>query len=361
MRILCVGDLHIGASLGGVSRFDEHRRVLEYCQELDEQVDLTVNLGDVFHMPKPHPVSLGLFAKYLSDYDYILVGNHDRPSRGQWHAFRAYGDAGHSKIVDVPFVKFGDPTLIFLPYVTDWQAKEAGYPSAQDWLDDFCRKCVKEAPKKILAFAHLEVLGAEVGQVRAWREVGTRVPDVLMESRKVSKVYVGHIHSHQHINKATIVGSSIRVDYSEADQLKVAAIYDTESGEELIPLPVADLSVLELDLNDDWDGKFVAKDYAIQIVGKWVKVRINVTEVAASHLNPAKLALSLLEAGAVHVFNPEVRVSKTAEKRSERHDRSLPVSESLRLFAEETGVRDPEGKVEFALGLAKEADGENDA
>lgn len=361
MRVLCVGDLHIGASLGGVSRIDEHRRVLDYCQDLDDQVDLTVNLGDVFHSPKSHPVSLGLFAKYLSGYDYVLVGNHDRPSRGHWHAFRAYGDPGHSKIVDVPFAKFGEPTLLFLPYVTDFMAKEAGYPSAQDWLDDFCRKCVKEAPKKILAFAHLEVLGAEVGQVKSWREVGTRVPDVLMESRKVSKVYIGHIHNHQEVEKATIVGSSIRVDYSEADQLKVAAIYDTEGGEELVPLPAAELSVLELDLNDDWDGKFDPKKYAIDIVGKWVKVRINATEAAAARLDQSKLAQLVLEAGAHHVFNPEIRVSKKVERRVEGHDWSLPISESLRLFAEETGVRDPEAKVEFAVGLAKEADGESDA
>lgn len=49
MRVLSVGDMHIGASLGGVSRYDEHRCVLEYCAELDNQIDLTVNLGDVFH------------------------------------------------------------------------------------------------------------------------------------------------------------------------------------------------------------------------------------------------------------------------------------------------------------------------
>lgn len=122
--------------------------------------------------------------------------------------------------------------------------------------------------------------------------------------------------------------------------------------EEFLPLPVDRPLELVWDLDADWDGTLALPD----VTGARVKCVLRVVEERAALADPAALRRRVLEAGAVFCKTPEVVVLRRRELRDERHAVDLPLEESLRLFAAETLVPDPEAKVAFAAALAREAD-----
>ena len=89
MRILHTADWHVGATLRGRSRADEHREVLAEIVAIAEErdVDLAIVAGDLFHHPAPGPESEQIVYEALlklarDDRQVVLVaGNHDNPAR----------------------------------------------------------------------------------------------------------------------------------------------------------------------------------------------------------------------------------------------------------------------------------------
>ena len=89
MRILHTSDWHVGATLRGRSRAEEHRQVLEeiVCVAEEQAIDLVIVAGDVFHHAAPGPESEDIVYKALlrlveDDRQVVLVaGNHDNPKR----------------------------------------------------------------------------------------------------------------------------------------------------------------------------------------------------------------------------------------------------------------------------------------
>lgn len=120
-------------------------------------------------------------------------------------------------------------------------------------------------------------------------------------------------------------------------------------SEHFLPLPVD--RTLEL----RWDVGVVPEEMEIpDVVDARVKPVVYVEEGAI--FDAEKFKKVLLEAGAKYVRSPLVHVVRRETRRDERHDVEIPLEESLGLFAEETSPRDPEGKIEFAAAVAREAD-----
>jgi DNA repair exonuclease SbcCD nuclease subunit len=243
VKLLVRGDLHLDLISDGLRRLDEQARVVEHTLEVVRSVepDVFVDLGDLFDRTRPSPAAYALALQYswdladvLGPNAYILAGNHDKPSRGVENAFAPLeeltspGDdeTVFATVVIEPYVKpfiFGELTLAFLPYVTDWEARnENGYfDSAQALLDDFARGVVEQDVERIVAFTHLEVPGAVLADDdRVQRDVGTRIPTALLESEKVVRIFAGHVHKAQEVGKVTVVGSALHVDFGEATDPK---------------------------------------------------------------------------------------------------------------------------------------------
>ncbi len=89
MRILHTSDWHVGVTMRGRSRADEHRQVLDEIVGIaDEQsADLVIVAGDVFHHAAPGPESENIVYDALlklahHDRQVVLIaGNHDNPRR----------------------------------------------------------------------------------------------------------------------------------------------------------------------------------------------------------------------------------------------------------------------------------------
>lgn len=234
MKLLVTGDKHLGLVSDGVPRLEEQRRVLEAIVSIarEEEPDVCVDLGDLFHAPRPSPDAYALAFEYLRQlenlplHSYLIAGNHDLPSRGPVNAFlplkEVFPDNSNLEVITTPVAlpeDGGKFYLLFLPFVTEAGARFAGAESAQEYVDGRVEELLDYIPgsARVLAFAHLEVPGAkrnpdDVTQ----RDVGTRIPDALLRDPRVVRVWAGHIHHHQELDRVTVVGSSIHVDFGEA-------------------------------------------------------------------------------------------------------------------------------------------------
>ena len=89
MRFLHTGDWHVGKTLRGRSRADEHRAVLKEIAELarDQKVDIALVAGDLFDSASPtaesEEIVYGALLELAHATEWVVVisGNHDNPRR----------------------------------------------------------------------------------------------------------------------------------------------------------------------------------------------------------------------------------------------------------------------------------------
>lgn len=241
MKILVTGDKHLGLVSDGLNRLEEQRTILDACIDLlrSETPKVYVDLGDLFDSPRPSPATMALAVYYatqiaewragdVSRRAYILAGNHDKPTRGHDHALAPLVVLNQSDPI-FPSIVIDPITiedLLFLPYVTPWESKQLGHDSAQDYFDVVSGRDMPTASDLgvCTVFCHCNVAGATVGEDRVYRDVGLTIPQSLIESQSVKKIYGGHIHKHQNVGKVSIVGSSIFCNFGEAFDTKGAIV-----------------------------------------------------------------------------------------------------------------------------------------
>ena len=238
MRLLVSGDKHLGLVSDGMERLDEQARILERTVTLlrAERPDVFVDLGDLFHSPRPGPAAYELALEYLCQVSewaaenagraFFMTGNHDKATRGDVHALRPLKTVGEYlrrssvEVVDEPYVaEVGDLDLMFLPHWTEWEARETsrGALGAEEYLTGFAEDALADSGKPIVAFAHLEVPGARMSNDETvQRDTGLAIPKEVLRDERVIRVYAGHVHKYQELERVTVVGSAIYVDFGEA-------------------------------------------------------------------------------------------------------------------------------------------------
>ncbi|MGH9390139.1 MAG: metallophosphoesterase family protein, partial [Vicinamibacteria bacterium] len=89
MRLLHTGDWHVGKTLRGKSRAEEHRQVLAEIAGItrDRKVDIVLVAGDLFDGAAPGPEAEEIVYRALldlsraSEWVVVISGNHDNPRR----------------------------------------------------------------------------------------------------------------------------------------------------------------------------------------------------------------------------------------------------------------------------------------
>lgn len=237
MRIVVSGDKHLGLVSDGVPRLDEQRRVLDFVVDACDGADIHVDLGDLFDSPRPSPEAYALAVKYLVDLNdtgvetIVLAGNHDKPTRASWNALDPLVELPLERVSIVSMPAVNDVhgwegwQLALLPFVTEWEAREAGFDSAQALLDDFVAKLPRTGT---LGFAHLDVEGSKRNEFDSrQRDVGVHVPTELTE-RLAVRTYAGHVHRYQVLETVTVVGSAIHVDFGESRDRKGLVVLEVD-------------------------------------------------------------------------------------------------------------------------------------
>jgi exonuclease SbcD len=231
MRILHTSDWHLGQSLHGVSRTDEHRHFLAWLVDTlyVERVDAVIVAGDIFDSANPPGDAVGLYFDFLDharqrcpDLTIIIVGgNHDSATgldaparllrRGQIHVVGSLPRTGTALDFErllIPIPKDGaiQAWVVAVPFLRAQFLQDAN--AAYD-ADALCR-CVKavyaeavcEAQSRckpgqaIIATGHAYMVGARLSEDSERKiQCGNQLAlpmDVIPAG--VSYTALGHLH-----------------------------------------------------------------------------------------------------------------------------------------------------------------------
>lgn len=263
VRILHTADWHVGRSIRGRSRTDEHRAVLAEIADVArrEAVDLVLVAGDTFDVVAPSAESERIVYQALLDLSDIapvvlIAGNHDHPRR--WRAVaplfemgrvtvgatlqrpdeggvaRIQTDAGETaRIALVPFVgKRGIVTADDLMALDPFEhgGKYAGRVEAI--LDKLTEGMTSDDVN--LVVAHLMIAEGRLG---GGERIAFTVEDYAIPatafSGSLSYVALGHLHRMQSVPAPAPVwyaGSPMQLDFGERDDEKGLLVVDAEPG-----------------------------------------------------------------------------------------------------------------------------------
>jgi exonuclease SbcD len=264
VKILHTSDWHVGRSIRGRSRADEHRAVLDEIVGIasEEAVDLVLVAGDLFDTGAPSPESESIVFRVLLDLAEIapvvaVTGNHDNARRfaalepllglGRiviGSGLRRPDDGG---VIHVPGV---DCRVALVPWTSqrgivkaddlmsldpdDHGLQYAG--RMQRIVDALCREMTVSTVNVVLS--HMMVHGAiEAGSERQAHIFGYAVPSTL------SYVALGHLHRQQKVPHAAPTwysGSPIQLDFGETEDRKGVLLVDVEPGlpAKVTPVPL---------------------------------------------------------------------------------------------------------------------------
>lgn len=299
MKILHTSDWHLGHLLYGYERTEEQESMLQQMVEIvrQQQPDVFLLCGDVYHTPQPSAAVQTLFAEYMvkihnanpSMTIVITAGNHDSGSRHEvfqtpWKALNVHtiglldkdNLAGH--IIEVPDKGF----VVAVPYTYERNIPEEFF---QQLLDEVAEKNAEGLP--VVLSAHTTVQGCDfTGHDHASEYSAGGIDALNIEQLGAGYDYLalGHIHRGQfvHTGKHNVrySGTPIPVSFDEnfdhtASIVEIAKHGDSPAVTQIEidnPHPLVTLPA---------DGSFVLWDEAKQLLDQYDKnipsyIRLNV-------------------------------------------------------------------------------------
>ena len=263
MRFLHTADWHVGKTLRGRSRADEHRAVLaEIAAIADERdVDLVLVAGDLFETAAPSPESEEIVYQALlalsKDREVVVVaGNHDNPRRLQAvrpllglanvHALAEVARPDEGGVLRFK-VRSGEmANIIMLPFVSqrgivraDALMDEDADQHAAEYADRMarvlaalCADVPNDAVNVVLAHAmvHGGTMGG--GERSAHTVFAYSVPTGAFPSN-FHYVALGHLHRQQRLEGACPIhysGSPLQLDFSETEHTKSVNLIEAVAG-----------------------------------------------------------------------------------------------------------------------------------
>lgn len=224
-KIAAIGDLHLGRSLYGYDMTFDVRRVMrsffEYCQRTG--IRTAVQLGDVFDRPNPVEEHRKWFVQWCNEFErakirlFVLVGNHDAITRESvssgLESIGAYSFK-YVRIIDRPTYERG---LLFLPFPS-----YCNYQSPEQW-EHAVDRLVTEVKHPTIVFSHLDIDGAKLGQQSyVYRGSAYKIPKAVIASKRVTRIFAGHIHKPQFVgDKIIVVGAAQRLRFDEAEDKRM--------------------------------------------------------------------------------------------------------------------------------------------
>lgn len=256
VKILHTADWHVGRTIRGISREDEHRGVLAEIAQIAarEEVDLILLAGDTFDAPAPSPTSEEIVYQALLALAEIapvvmVAGNHDNPSRlravspllrlgrvqvGETisrEGIVAFDDLA-TRVALVPFIsKKGivRAEQILTLDSTDLRGEYAA--RVQTIIQTLCAEMTTETVNIVLG--HLMVYGGiPGGGERNVHVFDYAIPTASFPSH-FNYVALGHLHRPQRVPAAMPLwysGSPLQLDFGEEQDRKAVLIVAAAPG-----------------------------------------------------------------------------------------------------------------------------------
>ena len=273
MRFLHTGDWHVGKTLRGRSRAEEHRQVLAEIAAIarDRKVDIVLVAGDLFDGAAPGPEAEEIVYRALldlsraSEWVVTISGNHDNPRRLE--AVEPLMRLTNIRVLSKPArpssggvltlqTKAGAATIALLPFLSqrsivkadDLMAKEASQ-HAGDYAERATRViehlCAAPSPSTVhILLAHAMVHGGVLGggERQAHTVFEYSIPATAFPG-SLHYAALGHLHRAQKLPSACPAwysGSPLQLDFGETGDVKsvnvIEAEPDTPAGVEVVPL-----------------------------------------------------------------------------------------------------------------------------
>jgi exonuclease SbcD len=274
MRFLHTGDWHVGKTLRGKSRAEEHRQVLAEIAEVarDRKVDIVLVAGDLFDGAAPGPESEEIVYRALldlsraSEWVVVISGNHDNPRRLE--AVEPLMRLTNIRVLTKPArpseggvlalqTKVGAATIGLLPFLSqrsivkadDLMSREASQHQG-DYAERATRViehlCAAPPPPSTvhLLLAHAMVHGGVLGggERQAHTIFEYSIPATAFPG-SLHYVALGHLHRAQKLPAACPAwysGSPLQLDFGEVEDVKsvnlIEAEPDTPAEVEVVPL-----------------------------------------------------------------------------------------------------------------------------
>ena len=260
MKLLHTSDWHVGKSIRGRSRIDEHRAVLaEIVGIADrEAVDLVVVAGDLFDAAAPPPDAEQVVYRALLDLAgersrpvVVIAGNHDSAVRlaavaPVFAAHDVHVVAAPVRPDDGGVIELGDARIATLPFPSQRTVINADALMARDAadhggtyaervkriIDALCASMADDAVNVVVA--HLMVMGGTLGggERGAHTIFDYWVPVTAFPS-SAHYVALGHLHRAQRLDGPSPLhycGSPLQLDFGEMANEQVVNIVAAEPG-----------------------------------------------------------------------------------------------------------------------------------
>lgn len=351
MKILCTGDLHLGASPdfgrephGFGSRLADQQMIWQDICQRTNTVDLVLFAGDAFHRRRPTPPEIVAFQSgiALSDAPFVAVdGNHDVTSPDLPSALSII-DHPRFKVARHPGVVTIDGVAIAaLPWTPpsrvvagrDGGDRDEAHRDVAQILVDIAaglrRKCPLDMPTILLG--HWSVSNAALSNGAATDDLREPViPLADLVAQGWDWIVLGHIHQPQLLDTNVLYcGSPCVVDWGEADHRHGFWIIDTEHPGAPEFVATDDRPFLTLESTVD-AGFFFPH---AEIDGAVIRVRYRATREEAAKVDNHQVAQALLDDGAWRVFvQPDIVRQDRA--RAEGVDTDLAPQQALDLWLE---------------------------
>jgi exonuclease SbcD len=324
MRILHTSDWHVGKTIRGLSRLDEHRRVLDEVVAVarDRAVDLVLVAGDLYESAAPSAEAeqavlgalLGLHATGAKVV--VIAGNHDNP--GRFEAIRpVMAELGITVLGHVARPEAGGVLehtttggerahLALLPFCSQRYAIRAAELMGQDAFENIglyaerLRAIIGALTADFggdavnLVVAHGMVRGGKVGGGE--RDAQTSLEDYWIDASAfpptAGYVALGHLHLAQQLPGGPPIwysGSPIQVDFGEAGAGKHVLVIDAAPGK---PAKVESVALTAGEQLRTLTGTFAELEAIAakeDLSDTWLRVRV--TEPGRAGLNDDVRAL----------------------------------------------------------------------
>ncbi len=264
MKLLHTADWHVGKTIKGLSRIDEHTRVLGDIVLIadTERVDAVIIAGDIYETASPGPDAEALVLRTLLDLRdtgarvFVIAGNHDNAAR--FDAVRPVFAAIDVDIMGTPLRPSDGGLLEFttsdgtgvriarLPFCSQRSVLRAQQLLGLDaaalaaTYDERIRQLLQSLTEGFaddavnLVVSHCMVTGAHLGG-------GERSAQTYLDywvgaqafPAHANYVALGHLHRTQSVNgpaPAWYSGSPIQVDFGERDEPNHALVVTAAPG-----------------------------------------------------------------------------------------------------------------------------------
>ncbi len=277
MKFLHTSDWHVGRTLRGRSRAEEHRAVLREIAEIAqaEAVDAVLVVGDLFDTAAPTPEAETIVFQALLDLAgtgatvVVLAGNHDsyrrlqavepllelghvitrpvfaRPEAGGLVELTSREGNERAKVAVLPFLS--QRHVVSAADLMELDAADHGNAYDQRVRELLRALCAGFGPDTVnLVAAHLTVSGGRLGGgERAAHTVFEYEVGAVAFPPEAHYVALGHLHRRQQVPGAGQIhycGSPLQLDFGETQDIKSVTIVEATAA---TPASVRDVALQE--------------------------------------------------------------------------------------------------------------------